>query len=191
MKLVQQKKFILVTSVTTVLFLVWLLAIQLPLRHQYVQVYSQLSTLEKSNSEIGSLETKVRLLQARKDKSVESYLDLLKRISSREQYLAAIGTIKALAREHNLEVEMFEPSAIPIELKSNVAPSVMKNIVIEKRPTDVTLRGDYLDFGYFLDDFERIPHLFAVENIIIEPTSSKDALTFSMVIYTYLKREEA
>jgi len=189
-KKVQQQKIIILSVIVIALFLSWLFVVSIPLSAQYTQITSQLDRLEKSNEGIRSLQNKLSSLRDRNNKSAAHYQDLLKKIPNRDQYFAATESIRMLTAEHNLKLEQFSPSTIPIELGGGSGDNSTGEVIIDKYPTDVGLTGGYLNFGHFLDDLEKLPYLFAVENIMLEPTKSQDSLSISIIIYTYIQRGE-
>lgn len=189
-KQVQQRNLIIFSVIVLALFLTWLFVINMPYNAQYSQISSQLSEIEKFNAEIRSIAQNVSLLSERKNKSTQRYQDLLKKIPTRDRYLTATETIRMLIAEHNLKLDLFTSSTIPLELEGGAGNNPMGDVIIDKYPTDVGLTGDYLDFGHFLDDLEKLPYLFAVENIMIQPAESQDSLIISIIIYTYVRRGE-
>lgn len=185
----EQKKFIVTMSVASVILLAWLLAIQLPLSRDYHQVRSKLKTLEVTNEEIRSLQSRLGTLVEHRNRSVKNYMEILRMIPGSEGFSESVGAVAVLASEHNLKTVLFNPSAIPIESEKLVPVGELSNVQVEKYPIDVSLEGDYRDFGFFLDDLKKLPYLYTVENLIIQPTSPSNSLKLDMVIYAYLQRE--
>lgn len=58
MNLKHQRKFIITVSVAGVVFLVWLIAFQLPLSSDYREASTKLEQLKVSNAEIRSLQSR-------------------------------------------------------------------------------------------------------------------------------------
>ncbi|MEE9166609.1 MAG: type 4a pilus biogenesis protein PilO [Candidatus Neomarinimicrobiota bacterium] len=185
----EQKKFIVTVSVTSVILLVWLLAIQLPLTRNYHQARSKLEGLEVSNTEIRALQSRLGVLVEQRNKSVKNYAEILRMIPGSEGVSQSVSAVSVLASEHNLRMEMFNPSAVSIESEKFVPVGELSNVLVEKYPIDVSLEGDYRDFGFFLDDLKKLPYLYTVKNLIIQPTITGNALKLDMVIYAYLQRE--
>lgn len=116
-------------------------------------------------------------------------MDILRTIPATGDFSESVGAVSVLASEHNLRVTLFNPSAVSIESQKLVPVGELSNVLVEKYPVDVSLEGDYRDFGFFLDDLEKMPYLYTIENLIIEPVPTNESLKLDMVIYAYLQRE--
>lgn len=189
MNLKHQRKFIITVSVAGVVFLVWLIAFQLPLSSDYREASTKLEQLKVSNAEIRSLQSRLGALVEHRDKSMRNYMDILRTIPATGDFSESVGAVSVLASEHNLRVTLFNPSAVSIESQKLVPVGELSNVLVEKYPVDVSLEGDYRDFGFFLDDLEKMPYLYTIENLIIEPVPTNESLKLDMVIYAYLQRE--
>ena len=74
--------------------------------------------------------------------------------SSKDETLNKINKLE-LQDFNNLKIINFSPSNIAIDKETVMLPELKSEIIVEKIPVDITLRGSFLNFNKFLEMFKK------------------------------------
>ena len=89
--------------------------------------------------------------------------------------------------KNKLAVDNFNPSLAPLDEKQIVDPENQQSIIIEKYPIDVELRGNFIDFGNFLDQLAFSNYYLTIGNIQISQNQyleGEQKISFISYVYT-------
>ena len=76
---------------------------------------------------------------------------LIQKIPTDKQFDNVTKMLFSLMEKNKLAVDNFNPSLAPLDEKQIMNPENKETILVEKYPIDVELRGNFIDFGNFLD----------------------------------------
>ena len=76
---------------------------------------------------------------------------LVKKIPTDAQFDNVTKMLFSLMEKNKLARDNFNPSLAPLDEKQIINPETKETILVEKYPIDVELRGNFIDFGNFLD----------------------------------------
>ena len=97
----------------------------------------------------------------------------------------------SLMEQNKLAVDNFNPSLAPLDEKQIIMPETQETILVEKYPIDVELRGNFIDFGNFLDQLAFTNYYLTISNIqISQSTGNEGEQKISFISYIYTKNQD-
>ena len=112
---------------------------------------------------------------------------LIQKIPTDAQFDNVTKMLFSLLEKNKLAVDNFNPSLAPLDEKQILNPETQENILVEKYPVDVELRGNFIDFGNFLDQLAYSNYYLTISNIQISQNPYLDGeqkISFISYIYT-------
>ena len=94
----------------------------------------------------------------------------------------------SLMEKNKLAIDNFNPSLAPLDEKQIVDPETKQSIMIEKYPIDVELRGNFIDFGNFLDQLAFSNYYLTIGNIQISKTNTLKASKKYLLFLTFIQK---
>ena len=89
--------------------------------------------------------------------------------------------------QNNLKIINFSPSNIAINKENISLPDIDSEIVVEKIPIDITLRGSFLNFNKFLENLENNRYRFTTSNVGVSQEKSSPEQTIELIAYAYFQ----
>ena len=116
---------------------------------------------------------------------------LIQKIPTDKQFDNVTKMLFSLMEQNKLAVDNFNPSLAPLDEKQIIIPETQETILVEKYPIDVELRGNFIDFGNFLDQLAFTNYYLTISNIqISQNPSSEGEQKISFISYIYTKNQD-
>ena len=113
---------------------------------------------------------------------------LVKKIPTDAQFDNVTKMLFSLMEKNKLAIDNFNPSLAPLDEKQIINPETKETILVEKYPIDVELRGNFIDFGNFLDQLTFSNYYLTISNIQISQNPySEGEQKISFISYVYTK----
>lgn len=112
---------------------------------------------------------------------------LIQKIPTDKQFDNVTKMLFSLMEKNKLAVDNFNPSLAPLDEKQIMNPETKETILVEKYPIDVELRGNFIDFGNFLDQLAFSNYYLTISNIQISQnpyTEGEQKISFISYVYT-------
>ena len=112
---------------------------------------------------------------------------LIQKIPTDKQFDNVTKMLFSLMEKNKLAVDNFNPSLAPLDEKQIMNPETKETILVEKYPIDVELRGNFIDFGNFLDQLAYSNYYLTISNIQISQnpyTEGEQKISFISYVYT-------
>ena len=113
--------------------------------------------------------------------------NLINKIPTDGQFDNVTKMLFSLMEKNKLAVDNFNPSLAPLDEKQIVDPENQQSIIVEKYPIDVELRGNFIDFGNFLDQLAFSNYYLTIGNIQISQNQyleGEQKISFISYVYT-------
>ena len=139
-------------------------------KSKYTQIQNKFPTIEK---EWKALKTDLS--------------NLINKIPTDGQFDNVTKMLFSLMEKNKLAIDNFNPSLAPLDEKQIVDPENQQSIIIEKYPIDVELRGNFIDFGNFLDQLAFSNYYLTIGNIQISQNQyleGEQKISFISYVYT-------
>ena len=112
---------------------------------------------------------------------------LIQKIPTDKQFDNVTKMLFSLMEKNKLAIDNFNPSLAPLDEKQIMNPETKETILVEKYPIDVELRGNFIDFGNFLDQLAFSNYYLTISNIQISQnpyTEGEQKISFISYVYT-------
>ena len=139
-------------------------------KNKYSQIQMKFPTIEKEWKELK-----------------DDLSSLIQKIPTDAQFDNVTKMLFSLLEKNKLAVDNFNPSLAPLDEKQILNPETQETILVEKYPIDVELRGNFIDFGNFLDQLAYSNYYLTISNIQISQNPYLDGeqkISFISYIYT-------
>ncbi len=148
---------------------------------------SDYNRLKNEKSKYTQIQNKFPVIE-KEWKSLKNDLsNLINKIPTDGQFDNVTKMIFSLIEKNKLAIDNFNPSLAPLDEKQIVDPETQQTIIIEKYPVDVELRGNFIDFGNFLDQLAFSNYYLTIGNIQISQNQyleGEQKISFISYIYT-------
>ena len=165
----------------------------------YFMYYSELNnSLESMSSSYNKLKNEKNKYSQIKNKfpSIESewkdlkneLTTLINKIPTDAQFDNVTKMLFSLMEQNKLTIDNFNPSLAPLDEKQIIVPETKETLTVEKYPIDVELRGNFIDFGNFLDQLAYTNYYLTISNIqIAQNPIAEGEQKISFISYIYTK----
>ena len=165
----------------------------------YFMYYSELNnSLESMSSSYNQLKNEKNKYSQIKNKfpSIESewkdlkneLTTLINKIPTDAQFDNVTKMLFSLMEQNKLTIDNFNPSLAPLDEKQIIVPETQETLTVEKYPIDVELRGNFIDFGNFLDQLAYTNYYLTISNIqIAQNPIAEGEQKISFISYIYTK----
>lgn len=165
----------------------------------YFMYYSELNnSLESMSSSYNQLKNEKNKYSQIKNKfpSIESewkdlkneLTALINKIPTDAQFDNVTKMLFSLMEQNKLTIDNFNPSLAPLDEKQIIVPETQETLTVEKYPIDVELRGNFIDFGNFLDQLAYTNYYLTISNIqIAQNPIAEGEQKISFISYIYTK----
>ncbi len=139
-------------------------------KNKYTQIKNKFPAIEKECTELK-----------------DDLSSLIQKIPTDKQFDNVTKMLFSLMEKNKLAVDNFNPSLAPLDEKQIMNPETKETILVEKYPIDVELRGNFIDFGNFLDQLAYSNYYLTISNIQISQnpyTEGEQKISFISYVYT-------
>ena len=122
----------------------------------------------------------------------EELTTLINKIPTDAQFDNVTKMLFGLMEKNKLTIDNFNPSLAPLDEKQIIVPETQETLIVEKYPIDVELRGNFIDFGNFLDQLAFTNYYLTISNIQISQNPiAEGEQKISFISYIYTKNSSA
>tara|TARA_Y100001970_G_scaffold290762_1_gene425645 strand:+ start:65 stop:889 length:825 start_codon:yes stop_codon:yes gene_type:complete len=151
------------------------------MNNSYNQLKSEKNKYSQIKSKFPSIEKEWKGLK-------EELITLINKIPTDAQFDNVTKMLFSLMEKNKLAIDNFNPSLAPLDEKQIIVPETQETLIVEKYPIDVELRGNFIDFGNFLDQLAFSNYYLTISNIQISQNPlSEGEQKISFISYIYTK----
>ena len=148
---------------------------------------SEYNRLKTEKSKYTQIENKFPIIEKEWKTLKTDLSSLINKIPTDGQFDNVTKMLFSLMEKNKLAIDNFNPSLAPLDEKQIVDPETQQSIIIEKYPIDVELRGNFIDFGNFLDQLAFSNYYLTIGNIQISQNQyleGEQKISFISYVYT-------
>ena len=112
---------------------------------------------------------------------------VIERIPDKRLYESVTDYLYSDILQNNLQIINFSPSNIAIEKENIFIPETDDEILVEKIPIDITLRGSFIDLNQFLEGIQDARYRFTASDVGVSQSKSSTAQTIELIAYAYFQ----
>ena len=171
----------------TLVFICWYFLIQKGLSEEYNRTKREKKSLSVSIKKSKRLKTKMSSLETEWKLLSDELETIINRIPDKRLYDSVIDYVYTLVINRGLVVQNFSPSKATLDRKTLLMPENGDEVIIEKIPIDIVLRGSFLNFGKLLDSMKNGKYRLTAVNIDINQKKAGAAQEISLICFAYFK----
>ena len=112
---------------------------------------------------------------------------VIERIPDKRLYESVTDYLYSDILQNNLQIINFSPSNIAIEKENIFIPETDDEILVEKIPIDITLRGSFIDLNQFLEGVQDARYRFTTSDVGVSQSKSSTVQTIELIAYAYFQ----
>jgi len=171
----------------TLVFMCWYFLVQKGLSEEYGKTKREKKSLSSKIAQSKRLKTKMSSLESEWDLLSEELETIINRIPDKRLYDSVIDYVYTLIINKGLVVQNFSASKATIDRKTLLMPENGDEVIIEKVPVDIVLRGSFLNFGKLLETMKNGKYRLTAVNIDINQKKAGGAQEISLICFAYFK----
>ena len=171
----------------TLVFMCWYFLVQKGLSEEYSKTKREKKSLSSKIAQSKRLKTKMSSLESEWDLLSDELETIINRIPDKRLYDSVIDYVYTLIINKGLVVQNFSASKATIDRKTLLMPENGDEVIIEKVPVDIVLRGSFLNFGKLLETMKNGKYRLTAVNIDINQKKAGGAQEISLICFAYFK----
>lgn len=171
----------------TLVFICWYFLIQKGLSEEYNRTKREKKSLSVNIKESKRLKTKMSSLESEWNLLSDELETIINRIPDKRLYDSVLDYVYTLVINKGLVVQNFSPSKATLDRKTLLMPENGDEVIIEKIPIDIVLRGSFLNFGKLLESMRNGKYRLTAVNIDINQKKAGAAQEISLICFAYFK----
>ena len=171
----------------TLVFMCWYFLVQKGLSEEYGKTKREKKSLSSKIAQSKRLKTKMSSLESEWDLLSDELETIINRIPDKRLYDSVIDYVYTLIINKGLVVQNFSASKATIDRKTLLMPENGDEVIIEKVPVDIVLRGSFLNFGKLLETMKNGKYRLTAVNIDINQKKAGGAQEISLICFAYFK----
>lgn len=144
------------------------------------EILDEIDTYNGMKSQIGKLEGDWNILN-------DKFLKIIDRIPDKRLMENVTDYLYSIILNNSLKIINYSPSMVAIEKKNIFLPESENEILIEKIPIDITLRGSFLDFNQLLEKMKIGQYRLTTSNVKIEQKETSTVQSINLIAYAYFQ----
>jgi len=184
----KQKNLFIGTIAFVLLFCVgWYFMYFSELNNSLERMSDSYNQLKNEKNKYAQIKNKFPLIEKEWEGLKEELTILINKIPTDAQFDNVTKMLFSLMENNKLTIDNFNPSLAPLDEKQIISPETQETLIVEKYPIDVELRGNFIDFGNFLDQLAFSNYYLTISNIQISQnpyTEGEQKISFISYIYT-------
>ena len=141
----------------------------------------------KELNKFKNMEAKIGPMEDQWNKINNQFQSLVERIPDKRLLESVTDHLYTDLIQNNLKIINFSPSNIAIDKETVMLPELKSEIIVEKIPVDITLRGSFLNFNKFLENLEDSRYRFTTSNVGVSQEKSSPEQTIEFIAYAYFQ----
>ena len=183
----QKYIFISIFGSFIIIGLAWYFLLHEGLSREYKKSKVIKSKLTRETKKIREMESQIAAMQTEWDTLSSEFEIIIGKIPDKRIFENVTDHLYSLILKHGLKIEKYSPSNTHIEKKTILLPETGDEIMVEKIPIDITLKGSFINFGQLLESMLTSRYRLTASNIEIIHKESASSQTIRFISYTYFQ----
>ena len=147
-------------------------------------------TKEKINNELKryrSMHSQLPSMESEWEELNNEFQIVIDRIPDKRLFTNVTDYLYSMIINNGLKIINYSPSNIAIEKKKIFMPDLEDEILVEKIPIDITLKGSFLSFSKLLEDMQESRYRLTSSDIGIKQKESSLTQSINFIAYAYFQ----
>ena len=154
------------------------------------EYYDSQRTKEKINNELKryrSMHSQLPSMESEWEELNNEFQIVIDRIPDKRLFTNVTDYLYSMIINNGLKIINYSPSNIAIEKKKIYIPDLEDEILVEKIPIDITLKGSFLSFSKLLEDMQDSRYRLTSSDIGIKQKESSLTQSINFIAYAYFQ----
>lgn len=180
---------IVILSFLLLLLIAWYFGFHQSLSSSYSKAKTSERNLKNKNRSYKKMQSEILNIQSEWDVLNEEFETVITRIPDKSSFDSVSKTVYNKIKDHGLVIVSYTPSNISIDSKTILIPDTGDELIIEKIPIDIQIKGSFVNFGKLLESLSKSDYRLTASNISVEHqgTGTRQRISFITYVYTQTK----
>ena len=183
----QRNLFMLTAGTTLIIVMGWYFGYHKELSTDYAEILETIDLLTDTRDNYRKLQNNVGAIENEWKTLNDDFQTTLGKIPTKSQYDNVSNSLYSLLTNNSLAIKNYSPSALSIETKTITMPETNDQVVIEKIPIEVKVRGNFMNFSRMLEQLQRNQYRMTVSNIDVSNSTSGKEQYIEFITFVYFK----
>ena len=185
----KNQKYLTITifSVLLIVSLSWYFFIHKSLKSEHKKSKQIKSSLNSEVSRYKNMQSQISTMQNDWETLNNEFQTVIKRIPDKRLYESVTDYLYSLIINHGLKIQNYSPSNAAIDKKDIFIAETGEELLIEKIPIDITVKGSFISFGQLLESMLTSQYRLTASNIEVAQKDLATSQTIKFISYTYFQ----
>ena len=185
----KNQKYLTITifSVLLIVSLSWYFFIHKSLKSEHKKSKQIKNSLNSEVSKYKNMQSQIRTMQDDWETLNNEFQTVIERIPDKRLYESVTDYLYSLIINHGLKIQNYSPSNAAIDKKDIFIAETGEELLIEKIPIDITVKGSFISFGQLLESMLTSQYRLTASNIEVAQKDLATSQTIKFISYTYFQ----
>ncbi len=165
----------------------WYFFIHQRLKEEHKKSKQIKNSLTSQVDKYKNMQAQIKTIQSEWETLNNEFNTVLEKIPDKRLYENITDYLYSLIINHGLKIQNFSPSNVAIDKKNILIAETGEEILIEKIPIDITLKGSFISFGQLLESMLTSQYRLTASNIEVTQKNLATSQTIKFISYTYFQ----
>ena len=185
----KNQKYLAITifSVLLITSSSWYFIIQKGLKTEHKKSKQIKNSLNSQVNKYKNMQGQIRTMQGDWEALNNEFLTVMERIPDKRLYESVTDYLYSLIINHGLKIQNYSPSNAAIDKKDISIAETGEELLIEKIPIDITVKGSFISFGQLLESMLTSQYRLTASNIQVAQKDLATSQTIKFISYAYFQ----
>tara|TARA_B100000003_G_C10880068_1_gene350801 strand:+ start:68 stop:1102 length:1035 start_codon:yes stop_codon:yes gene_type:complete len=165
----------------------WYYGFHQNLSYDYNIIKKSKNNLTSKRDKYKRMKNEISSIQEEWDFLNEEFETVIKRVPNKTNFDNVSNSLYNLIKNSGLSIINYSPSRLAIDKKTIILPDGNDQIIIEKIPIDIEVRGSYVSFGQCLESMAESRYRLTASHIEILKKSKEPEQAIKFIAYAYFQ----
>ena len=185
----KNQKYLAITifSILLIVSSAWYFIIHKSLKTEHKKSKQIKNSLNSQVSKYKNMQNQIRTMQDDWETLNNEFQTVIERIPDKRLYESVTDYLYSLIINHGLKIQNYSPSNAAIDKKDIFIAETGEELLIEKIPIDITVKGSFISFGQLLESMLTSQYRLTASNIEVAQKDLATSQTVKFISYTYFQ----
>ncbi|MBL51046.1 MAG: hypothetical protein CMG57_03720 [Candidatus Marinimicrobia bacterium] len=185
----QRNLFIVSASGIILLVCIWYYGFHQGLSSAYSDMKKSQKSLISKRNKYKRMKNEIINIQNDWDILNEEFETVIQRIPNKSSFDRVSDAVYIMLKNNGLSIINYSASNVAIDKKTILIPDSNDEIIIEKIPIDIEVKGSFVNFGKFLEKMASNRYRLTASNIDIKQMGKSSTQIIKFISYAYFQTE--
>ena len=185
----KNQKYLAITifSILLIISSSWYFIIQKNLKTKHKKSKQIKNSLSSQVIKYKNMQSQIKTMQGDWEALNDEFQTVIERIPDKRIYESVTDYLYSLIINHGLKIQNYSPSNAAIDKKDIFIAETGEELLIEKIPIDITVKGSFISFGQLLESMLTSQYRLTASNIEVAQKDLATSQTIKFISYAYFQ----